>query len=211
MGTGGTVEQDPGLRWRVEGAVAGTASLAVVSERTGERRTLHRTNAPGREGPRWFEGRPWWIGPPPEAGEDDEGLPVDPIDRSHPLAGTVIDLDPPAAPAAPRVHVARIGAVMLLLGLASGLALAPARSPHAILEVRGARHATLLCGEAKWVAQHATSDVLTLIHPGGPALCTLDALTTDRQSALVDVDLRPGGRYRCGVTGPPGSLSCEAR
>lgn len=197
---------------RVEGAVA---EGILVAFDDGRRACLVRCGGAGRTGPYTIDGRPFflapWTPPPsdPAAGPDEPDEPA--VDATHPWTGRRLPLGPSVeAPTGtpPKVLVARVGALLLVLGLASGRVLGV--DGHAVVEV-DASEATLACDGVVLRAARgprAAPGPLRIVVPEGAGRCRL--AVGPEPGTAVDVDLAPGRHLAC-VPDSVGSLTCSTR
>lgn len=134
---------------------------------------------------------------------DLEGLRApDPALYAHPLQGQQLKLEPAGpAPVPPKVRVAGIGAITLLLGLAGGFYLG--WSPVGPLEVSviGLSDVEITCEPIR-----ASDSVLKL---QAPARCRVTGERPSGEAFTGELDIMMSGRYVCRTT--EGALRCDER
>ena len=197
---------------RIEGAVADGLLVAFDD---GRRACLVRRGGAGRSGPYPIEGRPFFLAPWEPPTPDPSADPDDPdpaaVDATHPWAGRRVALvaPPPTASGPPtKVLVARVGVLLLVLGLASGRLLAAPR--HALVEVDAAE-ATLACDGVVLRAERVLPrgvGPLRFAVPDRAGRCRL-AVGRD-PGASRDVSTVPGRVLACAADAE-GSLTCSTR
>lgn len=133
---------------------------------------------------------------------------ADPIDPGHPRRGQTCGVGMAAAPQAgppPRVLVARVAGLTLLLGVLAGWFLAPTQGgagPRVLdVTVHGAEAFTLECGKARFLVAPASAGIVV---PAGP--CRISAMI-DGVWKGADVDTTQRLKYECRVRG--GEVACD--
>lgn len=207
------VEATPvGAEVRIEGAVAD--GLLVAFE-DGRRARLVRRGGAGRSGPYAIDGRPFFLAPWDPPPPDPTAHPDDPdpaaVDLDHPWTGRRVALvaapEPDAGPPT-KVVVARVGVLLLVLGLASGRLLS---GPRVALVEIDAAEATLACEGVSLRAERVPAGVagpLRFVVPDRAGRCRL-AVGRD-PGASVDVAPVPGRVLACAADAE-GSLLCSTR